>query len=41
MARPVCKWFVKLAADGVCVNVSGLTGVMPVAKMEIRAIRSS
>jgi hypothetical protein len=31
----------KAAADLVCVNVSGLTGFLPVAKMEIRAIRSS
>ena len=40
MARPVCKGFVRLAADPVCFNVSGLEE-QPPALMEIRALRSS
>ena len=39
MARPVGKWFLMLART-VCTNVSGLSA-MPLAKMEIRAFRSS
>jgi len=39
MARPVGKWFSQVAQT-VCTNVSGLSA-MPLAKMEIRAFRSS
>ena len=39
MARPVGKWFLQVAQT-VCTNVSGLSA-MPLAKMEIRAFRSS
>jgi transposase len=39
MARPVGKWLFQMA-QAVCTNVSGLAA-MPLAKMEIRALRSS
>ena len=41
MARPVCKGGLsRLAADPVCINVSGLEELPP-AMMEIRTLRSS
>ena len=39
MARPVGKWLFQMA-QAVCTNVSGLAA-RPLAKMEIRALRSS
>jgi len=39
MARLVGKWLFQMA-QAVCTNVSGLAA-MPLAKMEIRALRSS